>query len=163
MLCIVDGIKTLRMWVLSLLIWFWWVSQRCNHQTNIWKSYCILKHIKWSLCFAFAGVASATRSFLHFGSWAKSSQSSLSYTLILMNVQRQHRTFDTHQLFISTETVRGLMRCLVEEKSACMIVCGCIHRSSFQIPNFFYITISKTITSCILHKCVSRKRKQTNW
>lgn len=132
---------------------------------------------------AFAGVVSATRSFLRFGTWAKSSQSSLSCMLILMNVQRQHWTFGTHQLFISTEMVRGLMRCLVAEKNACMTVCGCIRRWSFHYQTFVWqmsktfvsssfitfldlpctwkITISKTITDCILHTMCFQKNKAT--
>lgn len=111
--------------------------------------FCILKDINWSrnyskvfdvlispvptiIVFAFAGAVSATRSFLHFRSWARSSQNSLSYMLISMNVQRQLKTFVSRQLFISTEMVRGLMRCLVEEKSDCTTVCGCTLRSNFQ-------------------------------
>jgi hypothetical protein len=53
----------------------------------------------------------------------------LSFMRMLMNVQKQLRTYDTLLPSIFTGMEKRWMRWLVQEKRGCMIDCGCIHDS----------------------------------
>lgn len=103
-----------------------------------------------------SGVVFAAKSSLPISNSARNSPNFLSSMQILMNVQKQHSIFDTPPPFISIEMVKGLMRCLVLEKSDCTIGCGCTHKVVYLLSQNLNCSLYKYVVlrSWQYHYCL---------